>query len=256
MQLLSCPFLQVSRVGALVTLFPTPNPLFGVQAGLVFEVSQERRSAPVSRFSLDDARLELVRGRDTEPALGVQTGSSLRLERKGSSCENRGPWTCCAQAGAGASASDLPLGLVLARVLLLGYGELAPYFMCVLLCCVIVEVIIIIHNYLYFSNTIFHPRAAPRHDTTQFPRSTKPIIHKSMRYSITVNRRAIFEHGRAFALFLHMAPCVHRMVRWCARWFCFWSAFFYFLLSWYVRKGRDARSQITLPITGEPLRKT
>jgi hypothetical protein len=104
----------------------------------------------------------LVRGRDTEPAIGVQAGPRLRLEREGGSCENREPRACCLHAGVGASASDLPLGLVLGRVLRLGYGDLAPYFICVLLCCVIVEVIII-HNYIYFSNTIFHPRAAPHH---------------------------------------------------------------------------------------------
>ena len=160
---------------------------------------------PVSRFSLDDARLELVRGRDTEPALGVQTGSSLRLERKGSSCENRGPWTGCAQAGAGASASDLPLDLVLARILLLGYGKLAPYFMCVLLCCVIVEVIIIIHNYLYFSNTLFQSRV-PRPTIQQNTHITTNITNKFMRYSIAVNRPDTYSERRCLG-----ALCVYRV---------------------------------------------
>ena len=180
-----------ARVGALVTLFSTPNPLFGVQAGLVFEVSQERRSAPVYRsLSTTTHGWSLVRGRDTEPARGVQTGPRLRLEREGGSCENREPWTGCAQAGAGASASNLPLDLVLARILLMDHGELAPYFMCVLLCCVIVEVIIIIHNYLYFSNTIFQPRGHGLHGG--------PITHTTQYNTVHVQNY----------IFIHMFICV------------------------------------------------
>ena len=79
---------------------------------------------------------------------------------------HREPRACCAQAGAGAFDSDLPLDLVLACVLIRGYVDLAPYFMCVLLCCAIVEVIII-HSNIYISNTIFHPRAAPHHTAQQ-----------------------------------------------------------------------------------------